>query len=870
MHYKKNLIHFFILWAISPVGIVEGIINWKSDDHGILRPSIETQSCLGSVPSRYGTEVQDGHSFPLAVVTFPDTEVGTSESDSLGYFALPKEAKLWLQRLGVIGPEGQFSKKLLVAFTIHQPCDSKVAIWQSNRRGSSHVAVKFLSLAQGEIAFEKQFDEGIEIKAASLPNGFFLRRFCRDLNTATDAATKWWETKIRDMNSAQDFRFAVFIITRKKVIVCVDIIPQEVAGTSRTAQEILLNSCPELSNALERLSSWGGSSSPQVRMSTHHQVLADDPILEGGAKMSTLIPSDTVGINIHSATGPTNVLKCTKHDNHAVNLPTEIGNMLVRMGLATPRANIATTDGYYDLDLKVTFQTTEHQLPQGYIAESPLEFIPHLAICNDRYQGSGAYHQIAFWVWNATLCKNYDICQNAQKSFDFKDRNRGYHDSLNHKSLPGNFVLREISIWRKDATSPKSYIFRPFHSLDFQPKIVNGTYEPFYTTVVSDDGQLYLTQHRVYPANNNWRDDFLAFVEKLKKIDAKKLVSYISERLCDALTKYADKRQIPYASTKPRMAIVTRPSIGEIQWAIRMSIAAEKLGWEWFLIDNLQDSKWIPYLNPHFVISLDEGFAPMPNLINLLVIQSGVQCEENLSRARNTARYDGFLCCCESFDPLKNYVEFAEKKKFYYISTYPTTFKTDFDNRSKTQLFCHGINWDERGDAAYFKVYNLLGDTGYFHVHSKTSGWRNKKRGRWLEKGYEGDIPVDGIGPVAIGTQYGISLLLHGKAFRQTVSMSGKTLEICASSNVIISDKHPWVIREFKNNVYYIDVDNIEDNPDDVFRQIDTHVKHIQNHQEEAIKKAQACHRIFCEKFTLEGEMKKIHDLYEKIMEDRN
>ncbi|MDR2420285.1 MAG: hypothetical protein LBD40_03190 [Puniceicoccales bacterium] len=584
--------------------------------------------------------------------------------------------------------------------------------------------------------------------------------------------------------------------------------------------------------------------------------------------MSTLIPSDTVGVNIHSVTGPTNVLKCTKHDNHAVNLPTEIGNMLVRMGLATPRSDIASTDGYYDLDDKVTFQATEHQLPQGYMFGSPLEFVPHLAICNDRYQSSSIYRRVAFWVWNATLYKNYDICQSAQKSFDFKDKNRDYRDSLNHRTLPGNFVLREVSIWRKDA-NPKTYIFRPFRSLDFQPKIVDGTYEPFYTIIISDDKQLHLTKHYISQANE-WRSDFLAFVEKLKKIDAKKLVSYISERLCNVLTKHADKRQIPHALTRPRMAIVTRPSIGEIQWAIRMSIAAENLGWEWFLIDDLQDSKWIPYLNPHFVISLDGGFAPMPNLINLFVIQAGVQCGENLSIAQNTARYDGFLCCCESFEPLKNYVEFGERKKFYHILTYPTTFKTDFNYNTKTQLFCYGANWDERGDAAYFQVYNLLGDTGYFHVHSQASSWKNRQKCRWLDKGYEGDIPVNGVGPVAIGQQYGISLLLHAKSFRQQGGMSGKTLEICASSNVIISDRHPWVMREFADNVYYIDVDNIEDDPGGVFRQIVTHVKYIQNHQEEAIRKARECHRIFCEKFALEGEMKKIQDLYAKIMEDRN
>jgi hypothetical protein len=77
-------------------------------------------------------------------------------------------------------------------------------------------------------------------------------------------------------------------------------------------------------------------------------------------------------------------------------------------------------------------------------------------------------------------------------------------------------------------------------------------------------------------------------------------------------------------------------------------------------------------------------------------------------------------------------------------------------------------------------------------------------------------------------------------------------------------------MREFGDNVYYIDVDNIESDPEGVFHQIDQHVRHIQEHQAEAIEKARNCHRIFCEKFSLEPEMLKIQDLYEEIIEDED
>ena len=636
-----------------------------------------------------------------------------------------------------------------------------------------------------------------------------------------------------------------------------------------------------------------------------HQVFSADPILEGGARMSTLIPSDTVGVNIHDMVHDVaHILKCTKHDNHAVSLPEEIGNMLLRMGLAVTRSDVGTS--YYDLGASVVFQTTEQQLPLSYLKGESLQLVPHLSIKgleNKLLNTSDIHLNVVIQLWGASLEEDYDQFSIGDNLYRFLTKKElPSSTALRCRSLPTG-IISSILIHkeRKWNSTDHRYLTLPFdvHYLKVHPDShqVDGSLH-FYSLVHFDESDglhSILTQHILHLPDPEARKTFwMQILNGLKKdlsipLEQRENEGCIPSSFLETCFMAVDgigNQDMARTNDKFRIALLPPYSAeGEIQWSLRMAKVAKDLGWEWIVCMPPRDGTWkdkrkefIKMLNPHCAIHFNYAFSSEGPCLhgngeNFLIIPFGNWLYPDPLQSILMARFDGFLPCLKlkEHTELENCLERILNRKFHYITTYPTAYRTEFNDAPKTQLFACGGNWDERGDAAYFRVYNLLGDAGYFHVRSKPLGWqRNKSTGQWLKKGYEGTLPMDGISPIEIGKQYGISLLLHGKVFRQTEAMSGKTLEICASSNVIISDKHPWVIREFGDNIYYIDVDNIESDPEGVFRQIDGHVRHIQNHQEEAIRKAKECHRIFCEKFSLEGELKKIQNLYEEIMADRN
>jgi hypothetical protein len=84
---------------------------------------------------------------------------------------------------------------------------------------------------------------------------------------------------------------------------------------------------------------------------------------------------------------------------------------------------------------------------------------------------------------------------------------------------------------------------------------------------------------------------------------------------------------------------------------------------------------------------------------------------------------------------------------------------------------------------------------------------------------------------------------------------------------VIICDEHPFVKENFGDSVLYIDPNQA---PEKVFAQIDGHVKWVREHPAEAMKLARKSYDIFAKRFTLEGELIKIAELYEKINVNNN
>jgi spore maturation protein CgeB len=101
---------------------------------------------------------------------------------------------------------------------------------------------------------------------------------------------------------------------------------------------------------------------------------------------------------------------------------------------------------------------------------------------------------------------------------------------------------------------------------------------------------------------------------------------------------------------------------------------------------------------------------------------------------------------------------------------------------------------------------------------------------------------------------------MHRDTHLKAGAPSGRIFEAAAAAAVIISDKHPFVEKEFKNSVLYVDQTR-----DDLFEQIDTHMRWIKENPEAAKTKALQAHKIFLEKFTLEEQLIRLYENFKTI-----
>lgn len=103
--------------------------------------------------------------------------------------------------------------------------------------------------------------------------------------------------------------------------------------------------------------------------------------------------------------------------------------------------------------------------------------------------------------------------------------------------------------------------------------------------------------------------------------------------------------------------------------------------------------------------------------------------------------------------------------------------------------------------------------------------------------------------------QYGIGLCAHSHYHNKVGIPSSRIFEIISSGAVAISDKNPFIIRFFGDNVLYYDQNA---SAEEIFKQIDDHVHWLQDHPLEAEKKSRNAHEILQKYFSTEIFIKNI------------
>lgn len=334
--------------------------------------------------------------------------------------------------------------------------------------------------------------------------------------------------------------------------------------------------------------------------------------------------------------------------------------------------------------------------------------------------------------------------------------------------------------------------------------------------------------------------------------------------------------------------LVLWEGLGEYECSKRVELACEKLGWEaknchsreqlpaneklmlGSLEKNIHESiipaSQIPSLveefQPDFTISMKDNDIFAPDIPNYIAITGAVggYFDPCFSPNAEMLNFDGYLCSSLDYKHLKVFVE-NSGKKFNCMDWYQTCCSSEYQPVTPKKLFYCGFQWDKkRSGSEYTKMFSLLDQRGYLEVYGPPNCW-------WCAPhSIRGLIPFDGESLFKPMKEAGIALILHAQSHLTLGAPTGRIFEAASVGDVIISDKNPFVLKEFGDSVLYIDVTT---NGTDLFKQIDAHVRWIFSHPKEAEEMARKAHSIFVNNFTMEKQLLQLAQMHENILKDR-
>jgi glycosyltransferase involved in cell wall biosynthesis len=330
----------------------------------------------------------------------------------------------------------------------------------------------------------------------------------------------------------------------------------------------------------------------------------------------------------------------------------------------------------------------------------------------------------------------------------------------------------------------------------------------------------------------------------------------LEQQLRELVAEQIEELPKPPPGTR-RAIIVTAPSIGERRFCLQLGDVLTKFGYEWCICSNAA-ARMAEKMNPDiFIQSASWMTIPPPsNAVSLLYIHSPYCVSP--ANYQYASTYDNFLFAQAGTDGLEKYLR-ENGKNFRQLKTYLTLGKTDFSDKLKTRIAYVGYLHDPRRKNELAQLFQLLDGTGYCDFYGPSSSWRAKCPHSW-----KNSMPFRGPRDVQdVMEPAGIALLLHAKQQFESGSPVYRDFEALSSSCVIITEKTAFMRENFSDCALFIDTDRPVE---EIFEQIDAHVRWIHAHPEEAVEMARRSHQIFCDKFSLEGECEKILKFVDEIL----
>lgn len=327
----------------------------------------------------------------------------------------------------------------------------------------------------------------------------------------------------------------------------------------------------------------------------------------------------------------------------------------------------------------------------------------------------------------------------------------------------------------------------------------------------------------------------------------------------------------PKKDDTTRVLVYWDRGIGEQEITERLQIVGERLGIEVRAVSNRPRyyQRWVvrkPHeyalaiFKPDFVLTIEDWIPRLDNIPNYMALTLGTErylANDTLLNAEHE-RFDALLPSFQDIPQLTRAFE-STGKKFHGFAWYPTSHATDYPAAQPNKLFyAGGFLWDNtRNSEKYRQVFSMLDKTGYFAVCGPKRKWA-----KTTPNSAVGFIPVDGVKLLDTHHKYGVSLLLHHKLHLDGGAPTGRIFEAAAANTVIISDRHPFIMQHFGDNVLYIDID---EDAEGMFNQIDQHMQWIFDNPEQARQLADNCHKVFLQKFTLEQQVQRLLQMHDSL-----
>jgi hypothetical protein len=320
--------------------------------------------------------------------------------------------------------------------------------------------------------------------------------------------------------------------------------------------------------------------------------------------------------------------------------------------------------------------------------------------------------------------------------------------------------------------------------------------------------------------------------------------------------RYFDFSTIPQNRKELRILLLHRKGVGEQESLARLQTACQNLGWECYIASSKLTfweklslfrplEKIYEKLQPDFTINFQslDRVSPGVTFVSLSNLPPNLDIQK-------LDRFDGILATFGDLSALK-----ACKPPI--IRWYFTCPSRPFQPHEPSRIFYCGSNWDAtRRGVEYKRLFSLLNQRNDFELYGPPNAWKE------MAHSYRGFLPYDGKSLIRAIENCGIALLLHSESHIKNHSPTSRIFESSAAGCIILSDRHPFILKEFGDSILYIDQTQ---DPETIYAQIDAHLHWIRSNPEAAIQKAADAHRIFEERFTLEKQLVDLKRLFEEI-----